>query len=217
MGEGIPPSNRTAPCAKAPRSPNPPAWSTCRTCPGAPGSSSAANDPTQAPSSPCSTWTRACATRSSSPTPPAAKAPCNCWRSATARTPASKTASARCGKTTGFGRSPSRRFQINAAWLELSLAAVDLIAWTQTLFLDSEFATAEPKKLRYRLLHAAARVTRGARRLHLRIAATWLWRHDLATAFTRLQALAEPLLKSGYGRYLLGLLEEEGERWKSGS
>ncbi|MFD6327908.1 IS1380 family transposase [Streptomyces sp. NPDC058442] len=98
----------------------------------------------------------------------------------------------RCGKTTGFGRFPSRRFQINAAWLELSLAAIDLLAWTQTLLVTGELATAEPKKLRYRLLHAAARITRGARRLHLRIAATWPWRHDLAAAFTRLQALPRP-------------------------
>jgi hypothetical protein len=78
----------------------------------------------------------------------------------------------RCGKTTGFGRFPSRHFQINAAWLELSLAAIDLLSWTSTLLLEGELATAEPKKLRYRLLHAAARITRGARRLHLRIAAT---------------------------------------------
>ncbi|WP_371518244.1 IS1380 family transposase [Kitasatospora sp. NBC_01300] len=99
----------------------------------------------------------------------------------------------RCGKTTGFGRFPSRHFQINAAWLELSLAAIDLLAWAQTLLLDGELATAEPKKLRYRLLHAAARITRGARRLHLRIATTWPWRHDLATAFTRLQALPRPV------------------------
>jgi hypothetical protein len=38
--------------------------------------------------------------------------------------------------------------------------------------LDGELVSAEPKKLRYRLLHAAARITRGGRRLHLRIAAT---------------------------------------------
>lgn len=41
----------------------------------------------------------------------------------------------RCGKTTGFGRSPSRHFAINAAWLELSL-----LAWTRTLLLDGELA-----------------------------------------------------------------------------
>lgn len=83
----------------------------------------------------------------------------------------------RCGKATGFDRFPSRLFQVDAAWLELSLTAIDLLAWTRTLLLDGELATAEPKKLRCRLLHAAARITRGGLRLHLRIAATWPWRH----------------------------------------
>lgn len=78
----------------------------------------------------------------------------------------------RCGKATGFDRFPSRHFAINQAWLELSLTAIDLLAWTRVLLLDGELATAEPKKLRCRLLHAA-RITRGGRRLHLRIAATW--------------------------------------------
>lgn len=98
----------------------------------------------------------------------------------------------RCGKTTGFGRFPSRRFPVNAAWLELSLAAIDLLAWTRVLLLDGELAAAEPKKLRYRLLHVAARITRGGRRLHLRISATWPWRHELAAAFHRLAALPRP-------------------------
>lgn len=98
----------------------------------------------------------------------------------------------RCGKTTGFGRFPSRRFNVNAAWLELSLAAIDLLAWTRVLLLDGEFAAAEPKKLRYRLLHVAALITRGGRRLRLRISATWPWRHELAVAFHRLAALPRP-------------------------
>ena len=98
----------------------------------------------------------------------------------------------RCGKATGFDRFPSRIFQVNAAWLELSLTAIDVLAWTRTLLLDGELATAEPKKLRYRLLHAAARITRGGRRLHLRIAATWPWRHELTAAFARLTALPRP-------------------------
>ncbi|MFJ5726255.1 IS1380 family transposase [Streptomyces sp. NPDC093149] len=98
----------------------------------------------------------------------------------------------RCGKTTGFGRFPSRLFSVNAAWLELSLAAIDLLAWTRVLLLDDELAAAEPKKLRYRILHVAARLTRGGRRLHLRIAATWPWRHQLAAAFHRLTALPRP-------------------------
>ncbi|MDQ1005543.1 thioesterase domain-containing protein [Streptomyces sp. V4I23] len=98
----------------------------------------------------------------------------------------------RCGKTTGFGRFPSRDFAINTVWLELSLTAIDLMAWTRVLLLDGELATAEPKKLRYRLLHVAARLTRGGRRLRLRISATWPWRHELATAFHRLAALPRP-------------------------
>jgi hypothetical protein len=51
----------------------------------------------------------------------------------------------RCGKTTGFGRFPSRRFPVNAAWLELSLAAIDLLAWTRVLLLDGELAAADPR------------------------------------------------------------------------
>ncbi|MCX5231478.1 IS1380 family transposase [Streptomyces sp. NBC_00233] len=98
----------------------------------------------------------------------------------------------RCGKTTGFGRFPSRHFAINSAWLELSLAAIDLLAWMRVLLLDGELAAAEPKKLRYRLLHVAARLTRGGRRLRLRISQTWPWRHELATAFHRLAALPRP-------------------------
>ncbi|MCX4792900.1 MULTISPECIES: IS1380 family transposase [unclassified Streptomyces] len=98
----------------------------------------------------------------------------------------------RCGKTTGFGRFPSRQFLINAAWLELSLAAIDLLAWTRVLLLDGDLATAEPKKLRYRILHVAARITRGGRRLRLRISATWPWRHELTAAFHRMAALPRP-------------------------
>ncbi len=61
----------------------------------------------------------------------------------------------------GLARVPSRQFNINAAWLELALTAVDLLAWTQTILLHGDLAVAEPKKLRYRLLHVAARITRG--------------------------------------------------------
>jgi hypothetical protein len=98
----------------------------------------------------------------------------------------------RCGKDTGFGRFPSRVFAINAAWLELALTACDLLAWTQLLLLDGELATAEPKRLRYRILHIAARITHGGRRRYLRLAASWPWTNDLARAFARLTALPRP-------------------------
>jgi Transposase DDE domain group 1 len=48
---------------------------------------------------------------------------------------------------------------------------------------------AEPKTLRYRLLHVAARVVRHARRIILRRQRSWPWAAELARAFTRLRAL----------------------------
>jgi hypothetical protein len=99
----------------------------------------------------------------------------------------------RTGKTTGFSRFPSRIFAINQAWLELSLTGIDLLCWTQALLLDGHLAAAEPKKLRYRLLHVAAKLTRTARIMTLRVAADWPWTDDLVTAFQRLAALPEPV------------------------
>jgi hypothetical protein len=99
----------------------------------------------------------------------------------------------RTGKDTGFGRFPSRVFAINEAWLQLALTGIDLLAWTQLLLLHGDLATAEPKKLRYRLLHVAARITRTARQTRLRIAEHWPWATDLATAFDRLSTLPRPV------------------------
>jgi Transposase DDE domain group 1 len=100
----------------------------------------------------------------------------------------------RCGKDTGLGRMPSRQFAINQAWLACALTAIDLLAWTQTILLhdDPALAKAEPKKLRYRLLHVAARLVRGGRRLRLKIDRNWRWAHALAAAFHRLRALPVP-------------------------
>jgi hypothetical protein len=99
----------------------------------------------------------------------------------------------RTGKTTGFGRFPSRQYAINQAWLELALTGIDLLCWTQHLLLDGPLAAAEPKKLRYRLLHVAAKLTRTARTTTLRIAQNWPWTGHLIRAFERLAALPEPV------------------------
>ena len=98
----------------------------------------------------------------------------------------------RCAKDTGLDHFPSRSFAINQAWLTVVMLAVDLIAWTQHLLLDGHLAKAEPKTLRYRLLHVAARLTHGQRRLWLRIQRTWPWGRELAAAFARLSALPIP-------------------------
>jgi hypothetical protein len=99
----------------------------------------------------------------------------------------------RCDKDSGIGRFPSRQFAINAAWLELALIGIDLLAFTRTLLLDGEHAPTEPKKLRFRLLHVAARLVRTARGTILRIARHWPWANQLATAYARLAALPQPV------------------------
>ena len=53
---------------------------------------------------------------------------------------------------------PFRDFEHNRVWLEIARLAHDLIAWTQRLLLSGELAKAEPKRLRYRLLHVAGRL-----------------------------------------------------------
>jgi hypothetical protein len=95
----------------------------------------------------------------------------------------------RCGKATGLANLPFDLWRRNAVWLELVLAACDLACWAQTLLLDGALAVAEPKTLRYRLWHTAARVVRHARRLILRLQASWPWSAALARAFVRLRAL----------------------------
>ena len=73
------------------------------------------------------------------------------------------------------------------------LAAADLLAWLRLGCLDGTLARAEPKALRYRLLHVAARVVRHARRVIVRLQASWPWAAQLARAFTRLRTLPRPL------------------------
>jgi Transposase DDE domain group 1 len=96
----------------------------------------------------------------------------------------------RTGKDTGYGRFPSRSFAFNSAWLSASLIAATLLAWLKLIALDGALAKAEPKTVRYRVLHAAARLVRGGRRRTLKIAATWPWADAITTAWERINALA---------------------------
>jgi Transposase DDE domain group 1 len=95
----------------------------------------------------------------------------------------------RAAKATGLANLPFDRWRRNTVWLELVLAAQDLTVWTQALLLDSDLAVAEPKTLRYRLWHVAARIVRHARRRILRLQRSWPWAVTLARAFARLRAL----------------------------
>jgi len=95
-------------------------------------------------------------------------------------------------KDTGLRNLPFRDFEHNRVWLEIVRLAHDLIAWTQRLLLTDELATAEPKRLRYRLLHVAARLAFHARAATLHLQRSWPWAGELAAAFARLKALPAP-------------------------
>ena len=92
-------------------------------------------------------------------------------------------------RDSGLDRMPFRSFAANQAWLELVLTGADLLAWLRLVCLDGELARAEPKTLRYRLLHAAARIVRRARRMVLRLPANWPWAEALAGAYRRLAVI----------------------------
>jgi hypothetical protein len=87
----------------------------------------------------------------------------------------------RTGKDCRIGRSRSHDFGINSAWLAVSLIAAALLSWLRLIALDGDLAKAEPKTLRYRILHAAGKLVHGGRR-RLTIPATWPWADATATA-----------------------------------
>jgi hypothetical protein len=92
-------------------------------------------------------------------------------------------------KDTGATNLPSVDFDINQAWLIACLVAHDLLVAARRLCLDGDLARAEPKRLRYCLLHAAAQLARTARRTMLRFSITWPWSTDLVQASDRVGLL----------------------------
>ena len=92
-------------------------------------------------------------------------------------------------KTLGLANLPSASFELNQAWLQVSLIAQDLLAWTRHLTLDGDLTRAEPKRLRYCLLHTAAQIVHRSRQRWLRISDDWPWASQLVAAFNRLHAL----------------------------
>ena len=92
-------------------------------------------------------------------------------------------------KDTGLAKFPFKAFALNEVWLEIVMLAHDLIVWTQALGLDGELAKAEPKRLRYQLLHVAARLAFHGRRAKLRLQHDWPWAEQLLAAFHKLKTL----------------------------
>ena len=74
-------------------------------------------------------------------------------------------------------------------WVEVVAIAQDLIAWTQGLCLKGKLATAEPKGLRFMVLHMAGRLVRGGGGANLRLEADWPWARELVRAFAMLRGL----------------------------
>jgi len=92
-------------------------------------------------------------------------------------------------KDTGLSKFPFKEFALNEVWLEIVMLAHDLIVWAQALLLDGELAKAEPKRLRYRLLHVAGRLAFSGRRAKLHLDHEWPWVTELTAAFHKLKTL----------------------------
>jgi Transposase DDE domain group 1 len=92
------------------------------------------------------------------------------------------------GKDTGMPNLPQYAFQHNQTWLEISLIAQDLLAWTRLICLDGELAKTEPKRLRQRLLHIAAQLVSHGRRTQLKLDRDWPWSQTLTAALTHLRS-----------------------------
>ena len=96
----------------------------------------------------------------------------------------------RQAKATGLRNLPCHSYSSNSAWLEIVLTATDLVAWCKLLGFrdDPTLARCEIAAFRYRVLHVAARISRGARQTRLRIDATWQWATAITTAWHRIRA-----------------------------
>lgn len=84
---------------------------------------------------------------------------------------------------------PFRSFAANQIWMELVLAAQDLMVFYQRLCLVGEACNWEPKKLRYPFLHTVGRMIRTGRCYILRLQRNRPWMAILLCAFRRLRLL----------------------------
>ena len=134
----------------------------------------------------CSSRSTATATRSSRPPP--GRDRCSGSRPATGCTPGWRGSSA-AARTPAWPAGHRTLFAINTAWVTAVALAIDLLCWMRLLLLDGPLAKAEPATLRYRLLHAAARLVKRSRYLILRVPQTWPWAQEFAAAVNRVRAI----------------------------
>jgi hypothetical protein len=98
----------------------------------------------------------------------------------------------RTTQDTGLARLPSKSWTVNKAWCAAITIAVDLIAWFRLYALTGALSKAEPKTLRYRLLHTPARLVHARRYRWLRLPRTWPWATQLATAIDTIRRMPMP-------------------------
>jgi hypothetical protein len=96
----------------------------------------------------------------------------------------------RQSKAAGLNNFPCDGVAENKAWMECALAGADLVCWSKLICFSDEpvIAHCEIDAFRYAILHTAARLTRSARALYLRLDRTWAWSKVLARGFLRLRA-----------------------------
>ena len=93
----------------------------------------------------------------------------------------------RAWKACGLANLPFDGFCANEAWVAVSLIAGALLAWSQMTCFEGALAKAEPKTMRYRVLHVAAVLAHRGRDLIVHLDETWPWASELDNAFTRLR------------------------------
>jgi hypothetical protein len=98
----------------------------------------------------------------------------------------------RAARDTGLRNPPFRHTAQNQLWLETLQTALDLLAWMPMLALTGPARSREPKRLRIRLLSAAAQLVTTARRQILRFNAHWPWTCLITSAYARLHTLPDP-------------------------
>ncbi|WP_419924313.1 IS1380 family transposase [Candidatus Poriferisocius sp.] len=76
-------------------------------------------------------------------------------------------------KDSGLKRMPFTDFDANAAWTQLVALSLALVRWFQQLRLTGPLAQAAPKRLRWQLWHAPARLVRSSRKWTLRLLDWW--------------------------------------------
>ena len=98
----------------------------------------------------------------------------------------------RTAKDTGLAAMPCDTFDRNQLWCQLVMLAADLLTFTARLALRGRHQIAEPRVLRYQLLHVAGRIAHSGRQTIMHLQADWPWVNVLTAAFRRLRALPAP-------------------------